>query len=150
MTRARVNAGYRDGRTLRRWQSFAKPETMSEEDDAIVNEELFPRPVGQATETKVVPDPEFASIDNSRPDLPDETEDGLDPIAESVRHMAEDITTGSDYRPIGLDDDAPVEPREAIENQAEFPGLADQGEETPSPRKRRQPKQTQTKRSKTS
>lgn len=27
----------------------------------------------------------------------------------------------------------PVEPPEALENQGEFPGLADQGEETPAP-----------------
>lgn len=30
----------------------------------------------------------------------------------------------------------PAEPTEAIENQGEFPGLADQGEESPTPPKR--------------
>lgn len=97
----RPNAGFRDGKTIRRWATYAKP-----------------------------------LIDTSRPDLPDENDDGLDELTEEVIHQAEDITTGSNKRPPGLED-TPVEPREAIENQGEFPGLADQGEESPNPRKRR-------------
>ncbi|MBL8691164.1 MAG: hypothetical protein JNL04_18805 [Rhodospirillaceae bacterium] len=129
----RPNAGFRDGKTIRRWTTYAMPPS---DDDTVVNKELFPRPPGQATETSIAPDPVFAPVDNSRPDLPDENADGLDPLTEEVIRQAEDITTGSDERPPGLDDTT-VEPREAIENQGEFPGLADQGDESPNPRKRR-------------
>lgn len=129
----RPNAGFRDGKTIRRWATYARPPA---DDDTVLNRELFPRPPGQATETSIAPDPAFAPIDNSRPDLPDENDDGLDELTEEVIHQAEDITTGSNERPPGLGE-TPVEPREAIENQGEFPGLADQGEETPNPRKQR-------------
>lgn len=129
----RPTAGFRDGKTIRRWATYSKPPI---DDDTVVNKEMFPRPLGQATETSVAPDPIFAPIDNSRPDLPDENADGLDPMTEEVIRQAESITTGSDERPLGLDDE-PVEPREAIDNQGEFPSLADQGEDSPHPRKRR-------------
>lgn len=128
----RPSAGFRDGKTIRRWQTYSKPPA---DDDTIVNEELFPRPPGQATETSVAPDPAFAPVDNSRPDLPDENADGLDPLTEEVIRRAEGFT-GANARPLDFEEE-PVEPREAIDNQGEFPGLADQGEESPHPRQRR-------------
>jgi hypothetical protein len=136
MTRPRPNAGYRDGKTIRRWASYAKPDATP--DDAIVQEdrieeELNPRPIGQATETKIAPDPTAASIiDNSRPDLPDENADGLDPLTAEVIRVVEETPRGTGGPPPGLEEQ-PVEPKEAIDNQGEFPGLADQGEEGPKP-----------------
>jgi hypothetical protein len=70
--------------------------------------------------------------ERSRPDLPDETADGLDALQESVRHMAEDIPLAP------LDDDAPALPFvgdsepvaesiDAVENEGDVPGLTDQG-----------------------
>lgn len=125
----RPSAGFRDGKTTRRWQTFSRPPS---DDDTVVHEELFPRPPGQATETSVAPDPMFAPIDHSRPDLPDENDDGLDPLTAEVIRRAESNAT----QPLDFEEE-PVEPREAIDNQGEFPGLADQGEESPHPRKRR-------------
>ena len=84
--------------------------------------------------------------EHSRPDLPDETEDGLDELEESVRHMAEDIPLaplGDDdpVLPFGGDDEPVPEPLEIAESEGDVPGLTDQGEnavekEAP-PKKRR-------------
>jgi len=135
MTRPRTNAGYRDGKTIRRWQTYTKPDIAT--DDTIIQEELNPRPVGQATETTIVPDPTVPGIvDNSRPTLPDEDEDGLDPLTAEVIRQAETVP-GEGMPPPELEEDQPIEPAVAVENQAEFPGLADQGEESSTPKKPR-------------
>lgn len=49
-------------------------------------------------------DPESMTLDDivdaedSRPDLPDETDDGLDPLDEEVRRQAEDLPTDAPRR----------------------------------------------------
>lgn len=103
----------------------------------FLRRELHPAPQGQATETRVVPDPEFAAVDNSRPTLPDETEDGLDAVTEEVRHQTEDFPTGAGRPDLDQGLDEPVEPEEAIENQGEFPSLDDQGDRSEPPKRRR-------------
>lgn len=59
-------------------------------------------------------------------------------------HMATELVGQEDGQPYatkpnpiaegveGSQRDKPVEPREALENQGEFPGLADQGKESPA------------------
>ncbi|MBM3549553.1 MAG: hypothetical protein FJX54_21655 [Alphaproteobacteria bacterium] len=132
MTRPRPNAGYRDGKTIRRWATYSKPDIAT--DDTIIQEELNPRPIGHATETAVVPDPTVARIvDDSRPTLPDENVDGLDELTAEVIRQAE-MAPGEGGPLPELEEEQPVEPAVAVENQAEFPGLADQGEEGPKPK----------------
>jgi hypothetical protein len=71
--------------------------------------------------------------ERSRPDLPDETEDGLDELEESVRHLAEDIPLApldddDPVLPFGVDDKPVSEPIEVVENEGDVPGLTDQGD----------------------
>jgi hypothetical protein len=71
--------------------------------------------------------------ERSRPDLPDETEDGLDELEESVRHLAEDIPLApldddDPVLPLGVDGKPVIEPIEVVENEGDVPGLTDQGE----------------------
>src|SRR3954453_13465057 len=79
---------------------------------------------------------DWAAAEHSRPDLPDETEDGLDPLEESVRHAAEDIPLGpiGENGPalpyVGETEEEAAEALETIENEGDMPGLTDQGEET--------------------
>ncbi len=70
---------------------------------------------------------DWMAAERSRPDLPDETVDGLTELEEEVRRQAEDVPLGAP-NPLLADYDAPVEPEEALLNQGEFPDLADQGE----------------------
>lgn len=70
---------------------------------------------------------DWLAAERSRPDLPDETVDGLSELEEEVRRQAEDVPLGAP-NPLLADDDQPVEPEEALSNQGEFPDLADQGE----------------------
>src|SRR5258707_12268213 len=61
--------------------------------------------------------------DRSRPDLPDENEDGLDELEESVRHVAEDIPLAppaddDPVLPFGVDGKPGREPTEAVRNEA--------------------------------
>jgi hypothetical protein len=71
--------------------------------------------------------------ERSRPDLPDENEDGLGELEESVRHMAEDIPLApldddDPVLPLGGDEEPVPEPIEIVENEGDMPGLTDQGE----------------------
>lgn len=70
---------------------------------------------------------DWVAAERARPDLPDETIDGLSELEEEVRRQAEDVPLGAP-NPLLFDDDPPVEPEEAMVNQGEFPDLADQGD----------------------
>jgi hypothetical protein len=78
---------------------------------------------------------DWVAAERARPDLPDETIDGLTELEEEVRRQAEDVPLGAP-NPLLFDDDQPVEPEEAMVNQGEFPDLADQGD-TRAARRRR-------------
>lgn len=74
--------------------------------------------------------------ERSRPDLSDETPDGLSPLEEETRRLAEDVPVGpvSDKKPgppslPGGDDDESAEGLETAENYGDFPGLTDQSED---------------------
>ena len=74
--------------------------------------------------------------ERSRPDLSDETADGLSPLEEEMRRQAEDMPVGpvSDKKrgppPLpGGDDDESIEALETAENYGDFPGLTDQSED---------------------
>ncbi len=77
---------------------------------------------------------DWIAAERSRPDLPDETIDGLTELEEEVRRQAEDVPLGAP-NPLLADLDEPVEPEEALVNQGEFPDLADQGETRVAPRR---------------
>jgi hypothetical protein len=71
--------------------------------------------------------------ERSRPRLPDENADGLGPLEESIRHMAEDIPLApldddDPVLPFGVNDKPVIEPIEIVENEGDVPGLTDQGE----------------------
>ncbi|MBN9526992.1 MAG: hypothetical protein J0H82_12340 [Alphaproteobacteria bacterium] len=85
--------------------------------------------VGREAEDEVegVSGADWVAAERARPDLPDETIDGLSELEEEVRRQAEDVPTGAPS-PLLFDTDRPVEPEEALANQGEFPDLADQGE----------------------
>jgi hypothetical protein len=77
---------------------------------------------------------EWEAAERSRPRLPDENADGLDPLEESVRHMAEDIPLkplrdNDPVLPFGSEDKPVIEPTEIVENEGDLPGLTDQGED---------------------
>jgi hypothetical protein len=85
--------------------------------------------------------------ERSRPRLPDENADGLNPLEEAVRHMAEDVPLAPLHNddpvlPFGSEDKPIIEPREIVENEGDLPGLTDQGEnavekeEPPVPRRK--------------
>lgn len=78
---------------------------------------------------------DWVAAEHARPDLPDETIDGLSALEEEVRRQAEDVPLGAP-NPLLFDDDRPVEPEEALINQGEFPGLADQGQAAKDGRRR--------------
>ena len=76
---------------------------------------------------------EWEAAERSRPRLPDENADGLDPLEESVRHMAEDLPLkplrdDDPVLPFGSDDKPVIEPPEIADNEGDLPGLTDQGE----------------------
>ncbi len=76
---------------------------------------------------------EWEVAEHSRPDLPDENEDGLDELEESVRHMAEDVPLGplgddDPMLPFGGDEEPVPEPIDIAESEGDVPGLSDQGE----------------------
>jgi hypothetical protein len=84
--------------------------------------------------------------EHSRPDLPDENEDGLDELEESVRHMAEDVPLGplgddDPVLPFGGDEEPVSEPLDIADSEGDVPGLTDQGgnevEKEAPPKKRR-------------
>jgi hypothetical protein len=90
---------------------------------------------------------EWEAAERSRPRLPDENADGLDPLEESVRHMAEDfplkpLHDDDPVLPFGSEDKPVIEPPEIIDNEGDLPGLTDQGEnpvekeEPPVPRRK--------------
>jgi hypothetical protein len=85
--------------------------------------------VGREAEDEVegVSGADWVAAERARPDLPDETIDGLSELEEEVRRQAEDVPTGAP-NPLLFDADRPVEPEEALANQGEFPDLADQAE----------------------
>ncbi len=97
--------------------------------------------VGREVEDEVegVSGADWVAAERARPDLPDETIDGLSELEEEVRRQAEDVPIGA-ANPLLFDVDRPIEPEEALANQGEFPDLADQGEVTdaqvPDPRRR--------------
>lgn len=78
---------------------------------------------------------DWVAAEHARPDLPDETIDGLTDLEEEVRRQAEDVPLGAP-NPLLFDDGRPVEPEEAMVNQGEFPDLADQGETRAAHRRR--------------
>ncbi len=86
-------------------------------------------------ETDGITGEDWLAAERARPDLPDETVDGLTELEEEVRRQAEDVPLGAP-NPLLFDEDTPVEPEEALLNQGEFPDLADQGE-TRAARRRR-------------
>jgi len=86
-------------------------------------------------ETDGITGEDWIAAEQARPDLPDETIDGLSELEEEVRRQAEDVPLGAP-NPLLFDEDRPVEPEEALDNQGEFPDLADQGE-TRAARRRR-------------
>ena len=82
--------------------------------------------------------------ERSRPDLSDETADGLTPLEEEMRRRVEDVPVGplSDAEPgppplPGSDDDEAAEGLETAENYGDFPGLTDQEESGGTPPGRR-------------
>ncbi len=90
---------------------------------------------------------EWEAAERSRPRLPDENADGLGPLEEAVRHMAEDIPLApldddDPVLPFGSDDKPVIEPPEILDNEGDLPGLTDQGEnpvekeEPPVPRRK--------------
>lgn len=87
-------------------------------------------------ETDGITAEDWVAAEHARPDLPDETSDGLTELEEEVRRQAEDVPLGAP-NPLLFDNDEPVEPEEALVNQGEFPDLADQGE-TRTVRRRRE------------
>lgn len=87
-------------------------------------------------ETDGITSEDWIAAEHARPDLPDETIDGLTELEEEVRRQAEDVPLGAP-NPLLLDNDEPVEPEEALLNQGEFPDLADQGETRTVHRRRR-------------
>ncbi len=86
-------------------------------------------------ETDGITGEDWIAAEQARPDLPDETIDGLTELEEEGRLQAEDVPLGAP-NPLLFDEDAPIEPEEALVNQGEFPDLADQGE-TRTARRRR-------------
>jgi hypothetical protein len=82
--------------------------------------------------------------ERSRPDLSDETADGLTPLEEEMRRRVEDVPVGpiDDEEPgppplQGSDDDEAAEGLETAENYGDFPGLTDQEESGGTPPGRR-------------
>jgi hypothetical protein len=91
---------------------------------------------------------DWEAAEHSRPDLPDENEEGLDALEESMRHMAEDVPLGplgddAPALPFGGRGDRPVSKSPDIAgSEGDVPGLTDQGanevekEAPPKPRRR--------------
>jgi hypothetical protein len=104
-------------------------------DDGLYSEDVLDSDDRQPIDNDAVGQP-WEVAERSRPNLSDETADGLSPLEEEMRRVTEDVPVGpvSDKRrgppPLpGSDDDEALEGLETAENYGDFPGLTDQSED---------------------
>jgi hypothetical protein len=126
-------------RTGRR-RASSRPTVESAENEAPYSEDVLDSDDLQQIDNDAVGQ-SWEVAERSRPDLDDETADGLSPLEEEVRRQAEDVPVGpisdEELGPPSLpgigNQEQPIESAEIAENYGDIPGMTDQSEDDTEP-----------------